>query len=162
MEKRDIISSLFFLALGSFFVFGSFMHSIWGRYGPGPGFFPLLFGLLLGLLSLLLLMGGIRRLRSGKERNRSTTAIQGFANVPTIAIYLGCCVGVYLVLEPLGYLITMFLFLTVALPLAGQRSPGSVIIVAAVTSVSIFVLFLKLNVRLPFGPLQTLAAFWGN
>lgn len=162
MEKRDIISSLFLLALGAFFVSGSFMYSIWSRHGPGPGLFPLLFGILLGLLSLLLLIDGARRLHKGKNKKGTESDIQGFPNSHKIAAYLFCCGFVYLAMKPLGFLITVFLFLIVALPLAGQKSFRAGFMVAAIASVSIFILFVELNVALPLGPLQSLAGFWAH
>ena len=160
MERRDIASSLFLLALGIFFVSGSFAHSIWSRYGPGPGFFPLLFGIALARLSVLLLVDGTRRLH--KERDTTGSDAQRFVNSHKIAAYLSCCGCVYLAMRPLGFLITIFLFLVVTLPLAGQKSVGAGLTVAAVGSVSIFLLFLGLNVPLPFGLLQPLASLWGS
>lgn len=160
MEKRDIASSLFLLALGIFFVSGSFAHSIWSRYGPGPGFFPLLFGIVLALLSVLLFVDRTRRVH--KERDKTGSDAQRFVNSHKIAAYLFCCGCVYLAMRPLGFLITVFLFLVVTLPLAGQKSFSAGLAVAAVASVSIFLLFLGLNVPLPFGPLRPLASLWGT
>lgn len=161
MEKRDIVSSLFLLALGGSFASGSFAHSIWSRYGPGPGFFPLFFGIVLAVLGALLLVDGTNRLRKEK-RNKTGTDAPPFANLPRIAVYLLCCGCVYLAMRPLGFLITVFLFLVAAFPLAGQKSFGAGLAVAALVSVSMFLLFLGLNVPLPFGLLRPLAGLWGS
>lgn len=157
MAKRDIISSLFLLALAAFFVAGSFMYSIWSRHGPGPGLFPLLFGILLGLLSLGLLIDATRRLHKEKNKEGAQTDVPRFANTRKIAAFLVLCVGVYLAMRPLGFVITVFLFLAAALALAGQPSLKLGLTVAAIASVSMFLLFRALNVPLPLGPFQSLA-----
>lgn len=167
MDKRDIASSLFLMALGIFFVSGSFAYSIWSRHGPEPGFFPLFFGVVLALLSAVLLADRTLRLRregGARDGRHATDAGRSeaprFVNPGTIAAYLACCGCVYLAIRPLGFLVTIFLFLIVALPLAGLKSFRTVSTVAAVASVSIFLLFLALNVPLPFGLLQPLADLW--
>lgn len=160
MHKRDIVSSLFFLFLGTFFLVNSFRYSIWAGFSPGPGFFPLTFGILLTLLSLLLLLDRIGRQRRRGARAIAFTEIPQFPQARAIAIYFGCCLGVYLLIEFLGYLVTIFLFLLAALPLAGQKSAGAVIVTACMTSIGIYALFVALDVPLPPVPFEMAASLW--
>lgn len=162
MERRDIASSLFLLAAATLFVAGSFAFPVWDRYGPGSGFFPLLFGLLLAVLSLALLIDAALRRRRQRRRAEVPSDVPGFANPGKIGIFLVSCAAVYLAMRPLGFPITIFLFLVVTLTLAGQKSFRATLLVAAIASLSIFALFLELNVPLPFGPLQSLATLLGH
>ena len=54
---RDLISSVFWLAIAIFFSIEGFTHLKLGTlHQPGPGFFPFWGGVVLGLLSLVLLL----------------------------------------------------------------------------------------------------------
>lgn len=67
MKRREILNSLFCLVTGASFVVSSLSYSIWDRYGPEPGFLPLILGFLSSILSLTLLPTRSMGFRDGGE-----------------------------------------------------------------------------------------------
>ena len=150
MRKKDLYSSLFFFLFGASFIIGSLRYPTWDRYGPGPGFFPLLLGILFSALSLLLLIGSIaRQEEADKKEDGSQSPIH------RTVLYLFVLFGFYFFFERLGFLLTLFFFMTGVLYLFGKRSIRSSLSISVLTTLFSYLIFARLlSVPLPAGILR--------
>ena len=154
MEKRDLISGIFFLFVGVFFLTGSFRYPIWDRYGPGAGFFPLVLGLLFSLLCVFLLVGTVvKRIRSRGEV--SIAEGLAFTEKKRFFLCLVFFVCFYLFFESLGFFITVFGYLLGVLLLLGRRSFRLSLLISVIACVFVYGVFVyALGVQLPLGVLR--------
>jgi len=156
MRKKDLCSSFFFFLFGVSFIIGSLSYPTWDRYGPGPGFFPLLLGVLFSALSLLLLIGGISRQEEANKRpSRSHFAVlrSGF--------YLVVLFAFYFFFERLGFLLTLFFFMAGVLYFFGKRSIRSSLSISVLATFFAYLIFVKLlSVSLPPGILKDVIRFY--
>jgi hypothetical protein len=156
MRRKDLYSSVFFFLFGVFFIIGSLSYPSWDRYGPGPGFFPLLLGVLFSLLSLLLLIGSISRQEEGDKKGIGSHA----AALRTV-LYLFVLFGFYFFFERLGFLLTVFLFMTGVLYLFGKRPIRSSLCISVLVTFFAYLIFVKLlSVSLPPGILKDVIRFY--
>jgi putative tricarboxylic transport membrane protein len=160
MKKRDLLSSLFFLFVGVLFTLGSFRYSIWDHYGPGPGFFPLLLGVLFSILSFLLLIVNSLRKRHKEEELREDDSLIFFAIHETI-LYLCLLFVFYFLFDRFGFLLTIFFFMIGTLILFSKRSLKLCLSISVLTSLLTYFIFVRLlGVQLPGGILQNLYRFY--
>jgi putative tricarboxylic transport membrane protein len=111
---------------------------------PSAGFFPLLLGLTLGLLSLILLAmnlyggpGGVARVTPSR---------------PEILYLIGTMFASVWLFERAGYLLTMALFLGVTMKLLAKTRLPAAVIIALMGSVASYLLFDRvLMIALPSG-----------
>ena len=118
-----------------------------GPDGPGPGFFPLWYGIALVGLSLLLLGSSFRGGRAAskpanwREVGRALAAWAGFA----------ACVGL---LKVLGFLLAFGLFTFFLVAVMYRRSLATAAAVSVGVALSFYLVFpVALNVALPVGKL---------
>jgi putative tricarboxylic transport membrane protein len=133
-----------FLLLGAFICFEGLQVPVGTVRMPGAGFFPLLLGIALSALSILLLAMSLvsppgDATRLWPERRE--------------VVYLAATVAVAVLLfERAGFLVTMALFLVVAVRVLGKMRWPTVIVLALVGSVSSYVVFSRvLQIALPSG-----------
>lgn len=118
----------------------------WASLGPGPGFFPLCLALILGSLSIA---WGLRQWREGQIATEPAdrAADEGEAeqpnNIKKIAAIVGSLVVLGLVLEVLGFQLSMLLFLIFHLRILGHRRWFLTIILSIAGSFGLFILFTK-------------------
>lgn len=110
---------------------------------PGPGYLPLALAVVMAGLGLLVAVRGggpvLRDLR--------------WPEAGHVVKLLGGCAGAALLLEPLGYRLTMFLLVAFFLGAIERRPPVAVIATALGLSLGSFALFADfLRVALPRGP----------
>jgi putative tricarboxylic transport membrane protein len=101
--NKERIGSLFFLLAGFFALYHSLKYPIGSLNMPGPGMFPLALSILLCVLGILIFVSG-----RGKEDVDWRTPIRQLARPIEIFILTA---GFILAFEPLGYLLTSFLYL---------------------------------------------------
>jgi putative tricarboxylic transport membrane protein len=111
---------------------------------PGAGFFPLLLGVLLGILALVLLgmslLGG------------ADGAIRVGATRPEILSLIGTMFASVWLFERAGYLLTMALFLGVTMKALGKTGWTVAVVVALIGSAASYLLFGHvLMIALPAG-----------
>jgi len=160
MKRRDLVSSLFFLAVGVLFIVGSFSHSVWSRFGPGPGFFPFLLGIGFSILSLLLFIVSIFRKEQKEDELPESDSLNLSAIHKTI-IYLCLLLGFLLLFDPLGFLLTIFLFMIGSSLLFSKRSLKLSLSVSVLTPILTYVIFVRLlGVQLPAGVLENVIRFY--
>jgi putative tricarboxylic transport membrane protein len=144
-RDRDVTSSLFWILTGILFCIGGFHYGIRRSGIPGPGFLPFVTGLLLVALSLALLISRLL--------NRRDTAGSIGEPMPRgeafrrILIVLGALCLYVVLLEPLGFLLTTFLFMVLALRLEPRR--WTFILPAAIGATAFFFCLFKVLLRVP-------------
>jgi putative tricarboxylic transport membrane protein len=126
-------------------------YPLFDALGPGPGFFPF-------WLSLLgIILAGAMLVESTRGRLVADIGIELLPNRPAALKALGVLVAMTLavvLLEPLGYRLTMLPFIAVLLPSLGARSVLAIAVTAAAGSFGVFhVFYYWLKVPLPIGAL---------
>ena len=147
-KSGDIVSGGVLAGLGVFIIVEAKGWEYLGPDGPGPGFFPLWYGIATVALALLLVATSLwdRGAEPGKAVNwrevgRAMLAWAGLA----------LCVGL---LKILGFLLGFGLFTFFLVAVMYRRSFGTALAVSAGVCVSFYLLFpLALNVALPVGKL---------
>jgi hypothetical protein len=132
------------LLLGVWICLESLQLPFGGFRMPGAGFFPLLLGLLLSLLSLSLL--GIHLFGARSDAQPILPAR------PEAFWLMGAMGAAAWLFERAGYLPTMVLFLGVILKVLARRGWGVTVLLALVGSIAAYVLFGRvLMIGLPSG-----------
>jgi hypothetical protein len=136
--------TLVFLLLAAFICFEALQVPFGSVRMPGAGFFPLLLGVTLGVLSLLLL--GTSLLDAGGEsldvRPERREVFQLTASI-FVAVFL---------FEWAGFLLTMALFAAVVMKMLGTMSWGTAVVLALLGSVTAYIVFGRvLLIALPSG-----------
>lgn len=145
------IACLAFAALAVLTLVLSRQYAYTDRLGPGPGFFPVWMGVVTGVLSLALLV----QTAVGHPAARSSAPLlPDRPGALRILAILAALVGSVALLDPLGFRISLFLFLFF-LPLAlGARSRWLTLVFAVAGSFGVFhVFYYWLKVPLPVGVL---------
>lgn len=160
-NAKDFYAGLLFSVAGATFAFGAVDYQVGSSARMGPGYFPLLLGVMLAAL------GGVMMLRAAWGRRREDQAIGRWAVRPLVAIIsanllFGVALGGVpaLKMAPLGLMIGIYALTFVAC-LAGERfkarEAALLATVLATLSYLAFVLLLKL--QLPVWPVWPV---WGS
>jgi Tripartite tricarboxylate transporter TctB family. len=145
-RRGEVAAGLLLALLGSYIALESFSWEILGKAGPGPGFFPLIYGVLIFVLSLFLVLQSVRRGVIGEAEPANWRGV-GVALV--LWAIFACSV---LVIKYLGFLIAVaFLMFTIARVVFSKSLPKA--IAAALIAPPIFyaIFTLGLQVTLPVG-----------
>ena len=160
MRRRDLVSGLFFLLTGLTFIVGSFYYVTWDRYGPGPGFFPLVLGVLFSALCLVLVVANVRD-KKDKVLELAASDTLALSSIGKTIAYMVLLFGFYLFFNRLGCMVTIFLFMVITLLLFGKRSISVSLSLSVLTAMMVYVIFVRLlGVPLPGGILQNLLRFY--
>ena len=112
LRNRDNLSSLFLFLFSVVVCVGSYGYSIGSLHKPGPGFFPLLGGLILGILSASHFLMAATKRRQGEGGRESVGPGKGWKHVvlPLVVLfaYPAC-------LPVTGFALTTFGFMVVLL-----------------------------------------------
>jgi hypothetical protein len=146
-KTRDVISSIFFLAVAMVVFIGVAKLPIGTLDSPRIGLWPLIQAVLLTLLSLILLGQAVKR----KDQEK-TPFLAGPGSWQRIGVTLGALVGVGLLYETLGFLISVFLLIVLLGRLIGSMKWWMALMVAVASSLCSYGLFgLLLDTPLPAG-----------
>ena len=147
MVRKDFFYSLFFILLSIYVVWESFGLRVGSFSKPGPGFFPLLSGLILGFLAIIIFFRAwiVKTLHEKISKERIPWAF---------LIFTFCSmVGFTLLMDTLGFNFTTFLFIGVLLRVVEKKSwTVSVVSAVSVTLGAYIVFGLLLKSQLPRGP----------
>jgi len=155
MAKKDLISCVFFSLLGGFVIFGAVKHPIWDRYGPGPGFFPLVLGIVFMLLCGIHIFKVAAEYFGHNRELRKEFESAAFASKTRLALCLAFFFCFYLFFESLGFLIMVTGYLFTTLFFLGKRSVKTSLAVSGATALCIYFAFVyALRVQLPLGILR--------
>ena len=143
-------ATLAFLLLFAFTIFEALQLSLRDALGPGPGFFPFWLGVAGGLLAILLLV----------QARRGQVALPAGPLVPPadarrrVLAVVAALLGATLLLDPLGFRLTLALFCAGVLLALGIRRPWVVAVFALAGGFGVFHVFYHwLKVPLPIGVL---------
>ena len=140
---RDLVSGLFWLAVAIFVAVHGISLKLGGLNRPGPGFFPFWGAVVLGLLSVVLTVGSLRR---AAPRVR----IRPESSKPLVVA--AALLGYLLLLESVGFVIVTFLFLMLLFRLERRGWTFSAVSAGA-GALATHVLFqIWLKTQLPTGP----------
>ncbi len=138
-----------FLAFSIFVVAEASQYGFLDEYGPGAGFFAVLVGILMGLMSLALV---VKVTLVGVPGEKSDSVLPRGEEASRVLLVLGGIIGVLLLLRPLGFRVTMLLFLVYMLFSLGVRRPWVVAAMALAGSFGTYhVFYYWLRMPLPIG-----------
>lgn len=145
-RDRDVISGAVLAALGAFILYQALGWAYLGPDGPGPGFFPVWYGVLMIVLSLYLVLKSALR-----PDPQARTTIDWHATGRALATW-AMFAGSIVVMEPLGFVVAFGLLAAGVVWLIMGKS----LLVATATSVcmstSFWVVFsFALGINLPEG-----------
>ncbi len=150
MKRPYQIAGLVFLLFAAFMTYESLKLQFYTSLGPGPGFFPLWVSLFIGLLGGMMLYQATFR-RSDPMGADFKPDRAGFGRVGAIVCAM---VAVILLMDPLGFRLTIFLFLLFLLLTLGRRNLIWTLSIAVLASLGIYHAFVEgLEIPLPIGVL---------
>jgi putative tricarboxylic transport membrane protein len=159
MKKRGLYVALFWVALGMFVSIYAYAKLSIGRLSaPSPGFMPFLLGLLFSLLAVFALIGILRQQGQQNQPKRGKTD-QPETVYKKVILVVVALFAYAILLEPLGFVLTTFLTMTLLFRSAGftrwitaATYSGSVVLIT-------YFLFTYLGVRFPPGILRPLGLY---
>lgn len=147
MSLVDRISWSVLLLFGSFVIYESLQIKYYGSdFGPGPGFFSFWLGIL---------VVGLSAIEIGRSFRHNVPLPAGFfpdrAGLIRIGYLIGALVATVLLLERLGYSLTMFLFCMFLLRVLGRQPWWLTLVLTGLGSFGTAYIFRQLQVILPGG-----------
>jgi putative tricarboxylic transport membrane protein len=148
-----IAASGIFLMLFAGAAFMASQLALLDALGPGPGFFPLILGLLGALLAALLIERTAREPAGvGEATGEADGLIPDRAATGRIISIIALLAVAFLALDPIGYRLTALAFITLVLLALDVRNVLAIAAVAVVGSFGVFHSFYYwLKVPLPIG-----------
>lgn len=153
MKYRDLISSLFWLAIGLTLSIWATTYQIGSLVQPGPGFLPLALGILLILFSLALLFMASKSFRTAKGTAEAPSPSSTSAGWKKVAYAVFVLILTAFFFEKIGYLLTFFLLIMLLMRgAAGRQSWKVTLLVAFFSALGVYLIFvLLLEQPLPRG-----------
>ncbi len=144
-SSGEVVSGAVLAGLGTFIIIESRRWVYLDADGPGPGFFPIWYGIAMVVLSLLLIVGSLRKTRAAAQPVKWHEVARALFTWAAFAV----CVAL---LKVLGFMLS-FGLLTLFVAAVMYRQPlRTALAVAAGCSVGFYAVFaLALNVSLPVG-----------
>ena len=147
MRKYHVISAGLFFILAIFIAFGAISLKYYTQLGPGPGFFSLWLSFFLAIVSLSM---GIASWVKPPEKKIDTFLPEREGLIKIGAVILSLIFTIVM-LEPLGFRLTMVIIYIFLLWMLGQRGI-STLIIALAGSFGVYQIFVDfLSVPLPIG-----------
>jgi putative tricarboxylic transport membrane protein len=151
-KAKDLFSGLFLFVLGFFLAFGSARLSVWSRFGPSEGFFPLLIAVILMGFSLIIIVKSLNLTQEEKKEKIPDKVEKEIADVFKVSSYIVVIILYGLLLEKVGFLITSILFLFISLKYVEKQGWKMTILVGLASIITSYFLFVHLlGVLLPKG-----------
>ena len=148
--RCDFIAATFWLVAGVLLSIWAATYSLGSLYHPGPGFVPLILGVLLIFFSLILL---------GKSKKSDTDTSAPFEGSSgrwkKVAYTVLILILAALVVERIGYLFTIFLLVALLMRGVEPQSWRATLLTALISTLGIYLVFdLLLKQPLPHGFLR--------
>jgi putative tricarboxylic transport membrane protein len=144
----DIVSGAVLAALGFYIMTSSLKWTYFSPSGPGPGYFPFWYGLLILVLALILAGKGLIVLRRGatpSEKEDQTSIGRPLASCAALAVAT-------LLIYPLGMLLSFSLLAFFLVKVIFRRSVRDGVLVALIGSAVLYGIFvIGLQMQLPLG-----------
>jgi putative tricarboxylic transport membrane protein len=149
LKNGEVVSGALLAALGAYVILEARQWEYLGPDGPGPGFFPLWYGVGLVALSLVLIAMNVRRAPAPEGAAPRSDGRKARA----LAAWLGL-VGCVALLKPLGFLISFALFSLFLVRFLYGQSLAKSLAIAVGGALGFYLIFdVALNVSLPSGVL---------
>ncbi len=159
MRKASLITGIIFLAFSLTVMVSSWSMEYYSSIGPGPGFFPFWLSAILGLLAILWIVQILRSPSKSKDKDGNDTLFPRGDGLLRLLSIVGAVFFMMILMEPLGFQLTMFAFLIFLLIVLGRVRTRTTLIIAAVGSFGLFRVFtMLLDVQLPQSAISFLAA----
>lgn len=146
MNRRDLISSIFWMGFGAVFAVGGVQQGLVRQGIPGPGSLPFIVGLICTGLSLIVFIQALNR-----ESAPSKEVFLEKSSFRKLALALVSIIGYGLLLKSLGFMATAFLFLVFVLTGVGRERWIIALSFSLLAAVASYLLFTALQVELPKG-----------
>lgn len=147
-----LIATGLMLALCLFFLWQSWLLPLTDKLGPGPGFFPFWLSLVGAIFSAILLAGVWRA--EAVEDPSAEPILPGGEGLRRIGAIVGALVAATLLMDVLGFQLTMLAFNVVLVVALGERRWLAIAIFAVAGSFGVHYVFTRwLDVLLPAGVL---------
>lgn len=158
MRKNGLYDTIFWIALGIFVSGWAYIKLGIGKLNdPGSGLMPFLLGLLFGLLAIYKLVTRVLRNKESEEKPGEEKEGDGQGTVYKKVILVVVALFAYAILiEPLGFILTTFLTMTLLFRSAGFKRWGLAAACSAGVVLITYFLFTYLGVRFPPGILRAL------
>ena len=149
MRRGRLVACVCLLGIFVAALVTSLDYSLMDALGPGPGFFPFWLSLIGAALTVAILV------ETARSRDIAAAGIlpnrQAALQAGGVLVALAAAAAL---LEPLGFRLTMLLFIAGLLLALGARSPSAILLTALAGSFGVFhVFFYWLKVPLPIGAL---------
>ena len=152
MRRGWIAASGVFLALFGGTVFLASKLALLDALGPGPGFFPLILGIIGAALAVVLIVQVMLQPAGAGDAAGSDGLIPDRPAAGRIFAIIAALAAAIFALDPLGYRVTALAFITLVLLALGVRNIAAIGAVALVGSFGVFHSFYYwLKVPLPIG-----------
>lgn len=155
MRRGWLVAAGTFLVLFAGTIYLSSKLPLLDALGPGPGFFPLILALLGVVLSLVLIVQLVRQPDGpvgAPDPDVGDDLIPDRSAMFRIVGIIVLLLAAFTALDPLGYRLTAFLFITLLLLVLGVRNYIAITLVALALSFGVFHSFYYwLKVPLPIG-----------
>lgn len=149
MKKGDITFSLIGMGLSLWLLLESQKFAYASKFGIGPGFFPFWLGIVLAAFSLFRFVVSLRQKYDAEDRG---PRLPGLRSLGRIALIMLIMAGFALVMKGLGFILTVFLFVSIILAVLEGDSLLKSIVYGVMFSAAIFLIFRYwLEVDLPRG-----------
>jgi putative tricarboxylic transport membrane protein len=146
MNKRDLISSVFWMIFGAMFTIGGLKYGLVQQGIPGPGSFPFIVGLIcIGLSLVVFIVAFMQKPLSFKNFFPQESSL------PKLILALMSILGYGFLLKSMGFVLTTFIFLLFSLRLIGRENWVTTLIFSLLVAVISRILFTSLQVELPKG-----------
>ncbi len=146
MNKRDLVSGIFWMGFGAVFAVGGLQRGLVRMGIPGPGSLPFIVGLILIGLSFIVFFQAFSSKPAPKEK-----LFPQQSSLPKLILALISLFIYGFLLKPIGFVLTTFIFLIFVLRLIGHERWIAVVSFALLTAVLSYLLFSALQVELPKG-----------
>ena len=148
MIRRNTGRGSFLLFVSALLCYGGIRLGIGKSNYPGPGLFPFLGGITLGILSVIMMISSSRDSLNPIQKAEPLLSIQAALILAILLIF-----GVFV--EKAGFFVCTFFTTFFLLKVISTKKWPFLLFVSIVTCIGIFLLFnLLLDVRLPLGILE--------
>jgi putative tricarboxylic transport membrane protein len=145
LRNGDVVSGGLLAALGTYIVIQASIWPYYGFDGPGPGFFPLWYGILMIGLSLWLIVSTALKPKPEHEKRDFT----GTRRALIVWAAFAACLAL---MGVIGFSISFALFTIFVVTYVFQRSIMTAVLTGAASSLVFYVTFyMVLGVQLPTG-----------